>query len=81
MTEQELNYWNMTFPTSPLQLGTKVKVNPNNEYYEDWKGEFVISGISLNAFHKINITIAPNLQAVGCHHSDGWSVYDLRAVN
>jgi hypothetical protein len=63
----------------PLQLGTLVKVSPENDYASDWPETYVITGLNWDPkSRRINITIADNFEDGG---SDGWTPDDLIPVN
>ena len=71
---KQLILWNLLFPTKPLQIGQKVKVSDTNEFADEWNEEYVMTGISINYYKELDITIAATLAEAG---SDGWKVCDL----
>ncbi|WP_257293661.1 hypothetical protein [Endozoicomonas sp. YOMI1] len=75
--KEQLHLWSLLYPKHPLAIGLKIKVDPENEYAAEWQGEFVITGISIDHHHRINITIADNLTDGGY---DGWGTGDLMPV-
>lgn len=78
--EKEIYGWDFMFPGKPLLIGQKVAVNECCEYSGDWPGEYVISGVNIDHYERINITITPTLDSVGCEHTDGWRVDQLHPV-
>ena len=66
----------------PFRIGTRVKVNPNNKFAADWKGNYAVVSITWE-YQKgdgtgINIAIAHDDDIAGRYGStDGWSPDDL----
>lgn len=64
-----------------LAICDRIKVDPANEYYNDWGGEYVVTGITWERKPDFfNVTIAEP----GCLNdggSDGWELDDLILVN
>ena len=77
---EQIKLWNKIYPEKPLQIGRKVKIHPDCEWYEDYKNDvLVIIGLCVDHHrdNQLNITIGNDLTDGGI---DGWGAGDLIAV-
>ncbi len=63
-----------------LEIGSRVSIAPDCEYWSDWRDEYIVIGISYDrSTDTYDITIAdpPHLTDGG---TDGWPLEDLRLI-
>lgn len=66
----------------PFRIGSRVTINPSNQYAGEWRGNYAVVGIAWDYQkgdgHGINIAIASDDDIAARHGStDGWSIDDL----
>jgi hypothetical protein len=63
-----------------LEIGDRVAINPESEYYHEWRGEYIVIGIQWNRErdqYNINIAESQDLRDGG---ADEWELDDLKLV-
>jgi hypothetical protein len=61
---------------APLRIGSRVTIDPSNEYASEWEGEFLVLGMNWdNRRWVVDICIGEDWKDGG---TDGWTVDDLR---
>lgn len=72
------------FPERQFEIGQKVRVRENYRYADDWRGEFIVTGLEwkYQGIGHINISIA-SMDEINDRNgsTDGFSSEDLEAVH
>lgn len=42
----------------PIRLGDTIQFSPSYRFASDWKGEFVVIGMRLDNFGRVNVTVS-----------------------
>jgi hypothetical protein len=75
----DLGLWDFLY-SSPLSIGTKVRVNHDHELKSEWPDNYVVVGLVFDQYNKLDITIADHLNYRSDRDamaSDEWRVEDL----